>query len=102
MKLTEFKSVCGIYKITNTITNEVYIGSTNSYPKRIYEHFKDLSSGKSKTIRFQESFTQYGSDSFIVELIEECDSSALGEREFFWVEKHKEHLMNTCTHRNRL
>lgn len=58
-----------IYKITNTITNKIYIGITNNYQKRMREH----SYGKGNSL-LAKSIRKYGWDNFVHELIEETDN----------------------------
>lgn len=45
-----------IYKITNIITGQIYIGSTYHFKKRRREHFGDLSRGKHGNPKLQRSY----------------------------------------------
>ena len=93
--LFDFIDTIGIYKITNLKTGGVYIGQTTQFPTRIYQHLRELSRGKHKTLRLQESFTRFGSENFSVELIEECEIEQLLERELFYIKEYKDRLYNT-------
>ena len=60
-----------IYKITNKITGEVYIGQTyKDYEKRWNAHKNDAKQGKKKT-KLVQSFVKYDIDNFEFEMIEE-------------------------------
>lgn len=79
--------VCGIYKITNQETGECYIGQSNDCRKRWYEHCRcglgiDMPRGNQLYAAMQE----YGLDSFSFELLLECDSSQLNEKEKYFIE----------------
>lgn len=79
-----------IYKITNLITNEIYIGQTASSPEaRWKQHIResyDALHGKRRSFpMFHRSIIVYGQDSFKCEVVEECPESKLNERELFWI-----------------
>ena len=58
---------CVIYKITNIITSQIYIGSSIDIKSRLSRHFRDLKNSKHHSIKMQRSYDKYGSDSFKVE-----------------------------------
>jgi group I intron endonuclease len=60
-----------IYKITNIITNQCYIGQTGSIKKRLTDHKRKLLLGKHRNNYLQNSYNYYGKDSFTYEIIEE-------------------------------
>lgn len=80
----------GIYKITNLINNKVYIGQTIDYERRIDEHIRhylnsnyhDFNSLLYKAIR------KYGINNFSFEMIEECDTSELDNKEVKWIKEY--------------
>lgn len=79
--------VCGIYKITNQETNECYIGQAVDIRRRWMDHCKagigiDTPQGNQLYAAMQE----YGLDSFSFELLLECDSSQLNEKEKYFIE----------------
>jgi len=65
----------GVYKVTNLINNEIYIGSTSeSFQKRIWKHMSDYLSWKNKMKKsscpiLYNSFKKYGIDNFKVEVL---------------------------------
>ena len=78
----------GIYKITDKENpNMFYIGKSNDIERRFKEH-------KTKTyeqsrIPFDGYIKEKGNDSFIYEVLEECDIEKLNEREASWIDKLK-------------
>ena len=50
------KKTCGIYKISNTITNETYIGQSKYIEKRIATHKEDLKNGTHINKALQEDY----------------------------------------------
>jgi len=76
----------GVYRITNTATNQSYIGSSRlSCRRRIQSHFYKLRSDTHESEPLQESFDTHGEENFVVEMIEECPATAVRERERFWI-----------------
>jgi group I intron endonuclease len=80
---------CGIYRILNTINNKTYIGSSVNIDNRKYKHFWMLSRGIHDNEYLQKSFNKYGKDTFIFEVLEECDELKLIDRENFYIDKYK-------------
>lgn len=72
---------CGIYKITNTINNKVYVGSSINLKGREYKHFWMLKKGLHDNHYLQNSFDKYGKENFIFEIIEFCEPKELISRE---------------------
>lgn len=73
-----------IYLITNTITNEKYIGQTTHSPYvRFAEHIKDCKRFSER--KLYSNMAQYGIDNFIIELLENCEPEQLNEREIYWI-----------------
>ncbi len=80
---------CGIYRILNTNNNKCYIGSSVNLESRNYKHFWMLSRGSHDNKYLQKSFNKHGIDSFIFEILEECDYSELIDKENFYINKYK-------------
>lgn len=76
-----------IYKVTNTVNGKVYIGQTSrTIEARWKEHLKDAFGRNEKFFfPFHKAIKKYGEDAFVVEQLEECDSSKLDERERYWI-----------------
>jgi hypothetical protein len=75
----------GIYVITCLPTEQAYVGTAIHLGKRIAAHINKLSSGKHRNKRLQAAWDQYGASNFSFKILEECEVSALLERERFWV-----------------
>lgn len=81
------KIVTGIYKITNIITNECYIGQAVDIASRFAEHCKcglgiDTPAGN----KLYKAMQEYGLYNFAFECLEECDLKHLNERERNYIE----------------
>lgn len=73
--------ICGIYKITNKINNKCYIGQSKNILKRWKTEYKWYKINN----HLQSAFKKYGIENFDFEIIEECESNLLNEREKFWI-----------------
>jgi group I intron endonuclease len=69
----------------NKINETIYIGSTNRFKKRCYDHEQSLKSLKHSNSRLQNSWNKYGEENFVFEMIEKCDIADLHAREHYWV-----------------
>ena len=81
---------CGIYKITNTITNETYIGQSRNITKRIATHKENLENGAHVNKGLQEDYDLAKSlDSdykiFSFEIIKEVKVKDLNKEEMYWI-----------------
>lgn len=72
----------GIYKITNLITGDCYIGQSRNLKKRINNHHQKGIHSK----LFEDHIKEYGWESFETEILEECDTEVLLEREAYYIE----------------
>lgn len=81
------KQVTGIYKITNIITNECYVGQAIDIASRLKTHAKcglgiDTPAGN----KLYKAMQEYGIWNFSWELLEKCDKDKLNERERYYIE----------------
>lgn len=67
----------GIYKITNIVTNDCYIGSALNLKKRISKHFSDLKLNKHFATYLQNSYNKYGIENFQFEVLARCPKEYL-------------------------
>lgn len=74
-----------IYKITNLITNQVYIGQTIKNPIVRWNREKRDSSDPLKNTLLAKNFREYGFDNFQWEVIEECPNEILNDKEKYWI-----------------
>lgn len=85
--ILQAKTKCGIYKITNTITDECYIGQSNDIYRRWADHCKcGLGIDTPQGNKLYKSIQEYGLDNFTFELIEECNQFELNEKEKYFIE----------------
>ncbi len=68
---------CGIYKITNTVTNKCYIGSSINIRKRFSDHRSYLIRNFHKNKKLQRSWNKHGELSFKFEIIIICSKENL-------------------------
>lgn len=86
-KILGKKNVCGIYKITNQKTEECYIGQSNDIKTRWYNHAKaGLGIDTPQGNKLYAAMQEYGLDDFTFELLEECESKDLDEKEKYFIE----------------
>ena len=86
-QILQDKTKCGIYKITNTITDECYIGQSVDVYKRWCEHCKcGLGIDTPPGNKLYKSIQEYGLENFTFELLTECTQSELNEKERYFIE----------------
>ena len=85
-RILKDKTVIGIYKITNLVTKQSYIGQSVDIASRWKQHIKcGLGIDASHTNMLYNSMQKYGVWSFAFELIEQCPKEQLNEREKFYI-----------------
>ena len=85
---------CGIYKIVNKKNNKVYVGSSVNLKSREYKHFWMLNKGIHDNHHLQQSYSKYGKDLFMFEVIEYCEPGELVLRENYHISHYKANLMD--------
>ena len=74
-----------IYKITNRINSKIYIGQAKDVNLRWYEHRWEAKHYNQNN-RFKNAIRKYGSENFIVEVIDSAFSKdELNYKEMFWI-----------------
>ncbi len=71
----------GIYLITCTVTDKVYVGSTNDLYRRWRSHRSQLRAGLHSNPHLQNAWNKYGESAFTFSVLEKCDDAKLIERE---------------------
>lgn len=84
--------ISGVYKITNTITGDFYIGSSVNIKHRWTDHKSPSALIHQPNSRLYKDMAQYGLNSFSFEIIEE--TTELKEREQYWIDKLKPNYNN--------
>lgn len=78
-----------VYKITNLITNDCYVGRTVDLDRRIMEHFSPKKA-KDRKAKIYAAIADYGKHNFKVDVLEEVsETDILDEREMFWIDQLK-------------
>lgn len=76
-----------IYKITNTATGKIYVGqTTKTLEERLNRHFY-TSNVEGRQQKFYKEILDYGRNSFVIELIEECPDEYADTVESYWIYK---------------
>jgi group I intron endonuclease len=77
---------CGIYKITNKNNKLCYIGQSKKIRERWREHMKcGLGIDTPAANKLYQAMIKEGIDNFTFELLEECSSQLLDEKETFYI-----------------
>lgn len=81
------KNKSGIYKWTNKLTNDIYIGQSVELAKRFIRYF-NLSYLRNRAKRvISRALIKYGYSNFSLEILEYCDIADLTEREQYYFDK---------------
>ena len=80
------EKISGVYKITNTITGDFYIGSSNDIKRRWKEHKIPSVWNKQPNNPMYQDFQKYGIDKFVFEVIAEVEVDKLKETEQQFIE----------------
>ena len=81
--------ICGIYKITNTITGDFYIGSSNNVKRRLAAHKWPSKWNEYPNNPMYLDMQEYGIDKFVFEVLAEVEEGSLKEMEQQFIEKLK-------------
>ena len=79
--------ISGVYKITNTVTGDFYIGSSKDVKLRWANHKCQSTWKKCPNKQLYKDMHQYGVDKFEFEILEEVESEQLKEKEQKFIEK---------------
>ncbi len=76
----------GVYLITNTLNNKVYVGISTDLKFRLKTHIHKLCKNKHHNYHLQNSFNTYGIDNFTIQIIEftENNDKILLQRESYY------------------
>ena len=80
------EKISGIYKITNKITGDFYIGSSKNVKRRWGEHKKPSTWKRYSNNQLYKDMQKYGLDKFEFEIIAEVESEKLKEAEQQFIE----------------
>lgn len=75
---------CGIYKIENLTTHEIYVGQSVNLDNRKRRH-KNAPNDEKRQERLYQDMREQGIDNFSFEILEYCSRRQLNAREKYWV-----------------
>lgn len=71
-----------VYKITNTSTKKIYIGSTKNFYKRKRDHRAKLNRNQHDNLYLQRSWNKYGAKTFQFDIIEKTNDLLTTEQHY--------------------
>ena len=75
----------GIYKITNLINGMTYVGQSNNIAERWKQHIKrGVGADPPTQNKLYPAMLEFGAENFTFEIIEECSTAQLNEREKYY------------------
>lgn len=86
-KAEKNKKIYIVYKITNTITGDFYIGSSNNIKKSLAKHKCKFVWIEIPNDQLYQDMQKYGDDKFVFEVLEEVEIDKLKEIEQKFIEK---------------
>lgn len=79
--------ICGIYKLTNQVTGEVYIGQSVDVATRWKDHCKcGLGINTQLSNKLYKAMNEYGVWNFTWELLEKVEKPKLNEKELYYID----------------
>ena len=81
--------ICGVYKITNTVTGDFYIGSSKNVKRRWVEHKSHSVWKKHPNNPMYKDMKKYGLDYFEFQVLAEVEIEQLKEKEQQFIEELK-------------
>lgn len=85
--IIENKNKSGIYKWTNKLTKDIYIGQSIDLSKRFIQYFNLSYLKNRETLVISRALIKYGYSNFTLEILEYCDIANLTEREQYYLDK---------------
>lgn len=89
LNLRQGKKLTGIYKITNAINGKSYIGQSTNIHRRWQAEIASSSNVNSHSYDYplMRALRKYGIENFRFEIIEECNSKELNQKEIYWIDR---------------
>ena len=81
------EKIIGVYKITNTVTGDFYIGSSKNIENRWINHKCPSTWKRHPNNPMYLDIQKYGTDKFVFEILEEVEITHLKEKEQQFIEK---------------
>ena len=78
--------ISGVYRITNTITGDFYIGSSKNVRRRLASHKWPSVWKNNPNKQLYQDFQKYGVENFVFEILAEVEADSLKEAEQKFIE----------------
>jgi group I intron endonuclease len=82
--LNENKGKAGIYKLTNKLTGDIYVGQSRDLGKRFTNYFNLSYINRRKELIISRALIKYGYSNFSVTILEYCNESDLDIKEQYY------------------
>lgn len=89
--------ICGIYKLTDLISGQIYIGQSVDCKERARQHIKSALTYGKATNKLYQMMQKSGIHNFTFELLEEVPRNQLNEREAYWIKFYQTNLVGLNT-----
>lgn len=94
------KIICGIYKITDLLTQQCYIGQSVNISDRIKQHCKcGLGIDAPASNKLYNTMQQDKLWNFTFEILEQCSREQLNQKEAFWIQMYKSNIYGLNTNK---
>ena len=90
------KTICGIYKITDLLTQQCYIGQSVNISDRFKQHCKcGLGIDAPASNKLYNIMQRDKLWNFTFEILEQCSRQQLNQKEAFWIQMYKSNIYGT-------
>ena len=97
------KIVCGIYKITDLLTQQCYIGQSVNISDRFKEHCKcGLGIDAPASNKLYNTMQRDKIQNFTFEILEQCSREQLNQKEAFWIQMYKSNIYGLNTNKGAI
>lgn len=94
------KTVCGIYKITDLLTQQCYIGQSVNISDRFKQHCKcGLGIDAPASNKLYNTMQRDKLQNFTFEILEQCSREQLNQKEAFWISMYKSNIYGLNTNK---
>ena len=92
------KTICGIYKITDLLTQQCYIGQSVNISDRFKQHCKcGLGIDTPTSNKLYNTMQRDKLQNFTFEILEQCSREQLNQKEAFWIDMYKSNIYGLNT-----
>jgi group I intron endonuclease len=84
--MSKLLSGSGVYSVTNTVTEDQYVGQASNFTKRWSKHRRMLQQGLHPNVHLQAAWNKHGEGAFAFRVLEWCDKCELTTTEQKWMD----------------